>query len=248
MAREWFSSGFFDADMAELLFDAERMREAKAEVSALIRLARLRKGAKVLDAACGTGRHSLEWARKGFAVTGIDITEAYVKEASLLARREKLRQAEFQKGELRDLYRFQAGFDLVINLFTSFGYYHRAAENAEALRQMAAALKPGGMLVMEILPRETLDLIFNEKSWQPTRKGYLLQKRAWVDGGRKMRNDAIWVGKSGERETRSEIFIYAVPELAAMFRRVGLRNVACYRNYRGEPWKQGERLVITGVN
>src|SRR5260221_7463048 len=104
MAREWFSSGFFDADMAELLFDSEKMREAKAEVSALVRLARLKKGASVLDAACGMGRHSLELARKGFAVTGVDITEAYVKEASRLAKREKLKHAEFQKGELRDLY------------------------------------------------------------------------------------------------------------------------------------------------
>jgi ubiquinone/menaquinone biosynthesis C-methylase UbiE len=247
VAREWFSSGFFDADMAELLFDAEKIREAKAETAALIRLARLAKGSAVLDAACGVGRHSMEFARRGFSVTGVDITESYVREAARLAAKAGLKNAQFQKGELRDLFRFQGGFELVINLFTSFGYYQGAADNFEALRQMAAALKPGGTLVMEILPRETLDGIFNEKSWQPTRKGYLLQKRSWVEGGRKLRNEAIWIGSSGERETSSEIFVYSVDELRSMFRRAGLKGIKTFKDYRGHPWKIGERLVITGV-
>jgi SAM-dependent methyltransferase len=245
MAREWFSSGFFDADMSKLLFDAEKLREARREVGQLIRLARLKKGARVLDAACGQGRHSLEFARRGFQATGVDITEAYVREASRLARR--LKNAAFEKGELRDLYRFQGGFDLVINLFTSFGYYQRAADNQESLRQMALALKPGGLLAMEILPRETLDLDFSEKSWDRTSKGFLLQERRWVEGGRKLRNDILWIGKGREREAMSEIFVYSKDELAAMFRRAGLKAVKCYRNYEGRPFQAGQRLVITGV-
>jgi SAM-dependent methyltransferase len=247
MATEWFSSGFFDADMAGLLFSPQMLREARVETSQLIRLAGLKKSAAVLDAACGMGRHSLDFARKGFQVTGVDITAAYVKEAARLARREKLKNVQFQKGELRDLYRFQGSFDLVINLFTSFGYYQGANENQEALQQMAWALKPGGMLVMEILPRETLDEIFNEKSWQVTRRGYLLQRRHWVEGGRKLRNDIIWIGKGTQREAESEIFVYTKDELTAMFRRAGLKHIRSYRNYRGEAWRSGERLVITGV-
>src|SRR5260221_37348 len=112
---------------------------------------------------------------------------------------------------------------------------------------MAGALKKGGMLVMELMPRETLDEIFNEKSWQLTRRGYLLKRRAWGDGGRKLGNDAIRVGKSGERETRSEIFVYSVPELAALFRRAGLRKVRAFGDYRGHAFKSGGRLVMTGV-
>jgi SAM-dependent methyltransferase len=247
MDREWFSSGFFDTDMAELLFDQAKTREAKAETLGLVRLARLKKGACVLDAACGMGRHSLELARRGYAVTGVDITQSYVAEAARLARREGLKHVEFQKGELRDLYRFQNGFDLVINLFTSFGYYHSAAENFEALVQMAQALKTGGTLVMELMPRETLDEIFNDKSWQVTRKGYLLQERTWVEGGRKLRTEAIWLGKGSERETSSEMFVYSVAELASLFRRAGLKRVRTFGNYQGKPFKCGGRLVITGV-
>jgi SAM-dependent methyltransferase len=246
LSREWYSSGFFDTDMAELLFDAEKIREAKAEAALLVRLAGLKRGASVLDAACGTGRHSLALGRLGFRVTGVDITQSYVREASRMARRERLGSVEFQKGELRDLYRFQGGYDLVLNLFTSFGYYHKAAENFEALRQMAQALKKGGTLVMEIMPREVLDERFSDRSWQATRKGYLLQQRLWIDGGRKLRTEAIWVGKGKERETRSEMFVYSVAELASLFRRVGLKKVRTFRNYRGQPWKRGERLVITG--
>jgi SAM-dependent methyltransferase len=138
-------------------------------------------------------------------------------------------------------------FDLVINLFSSFGYYQSAADNFEALRQMASALKPGGMLVMEILPCETLDGIFNEKRWQATRGGYLHQKRSWADGGHKLHNDIVWIGKGREREASSEIFVYTKDELAAMFRRAGLKKVKTYKNYQGAAFKTGERLVIAGV-
>lgn len=247
MAREWFTSGFFDADMSKLLFDPAKLKEAKQEVADLVRLARLRKGAAVLDAACGEGRHSLEFADRGFSVTGVDITEAYLREASRLARKRGLKNAGFEKGELRDLYRFQNSFDLVINLFTSFGYYHRAADNQESLWQMASTLKKGGTLVMEIMPRETLDSFFTERHWEPTRGGYLLQRRHWVDGGRRLRNDILWVGKGKEREAMSEIYVYTKDELSAMFRRVGLKKIRCFRNYHGQPFKTGHRLVITGV-
>jgi SAM-dependent methyltransferase len=247
MPREWFSSGFFDADMSELLFDPAKLREAKREVADIARLAGLKKGAAVLDAACGEGRHSLEFAARGFRVTGVDITEAYVRQAARLAKKRALKNAGFEKGELRDLYRFQGAFDLVLNLFTSFGYYQRATDNQESLWQMASALKRGGVLVMEVMPRETLDGIFTERHWQATRGGFLLQRRRWVDGGRKLRNDLIWIGKGKEREAMSEIFVYTQDELKAMFRRAGLKDIKTYRNYKGQPFKMGHRLVITGV-
>ena len=81
MEREWWSSGFFDMEMAKVLFSAERMKQAKEEVAQLIKMASLKKGQQVLDAACGVGRHSLEFANKGISATGVDISEEYVLEA-----------------------------------------------------------------------------------------------------------------------------------------------------------------------
>ena len=180
MNREWWASGVFDLDMAGVLFDARRMKLAGMEVRGLRRLARLRPGASVLDAACGIGRHSLEFARLGYKVTGVDVTAAYVTEARRLSKQKKMSGVSFELGELRDLYRFQGGFDLVVNLYNSFGYYRTDSDNFEALRQMAAALRPWGCLVMDLSPRETVHSVFKPKDWQAVEGGYLMEKREWT--------------------------------------------------------------------
>ena len=247
MNREWWASGVFDLDMAGVLFDARRMKLAGMEVRGLRRLARLRPGASVLDAACGIGRHSLEFARLGYKVTGVDVTAAYVTEARRLSKQKKMSCVSFELGELRDLYRFQGGFDLVVNLYNSFGYYRTDSDNFEALRQMAAALRPGGCLVMDLSPRETVHSVFKPKDWQAVEGGYLMEKREWTTQGRRLRNEWILALRGRLREIHWDIRLYTVPELKALFRRVGLKDIKTYRDYSGRPWKLGERLVIKGV-
>lgn len=248
MAREWWSAGFFDMEMAQVLFNPERMKQARKEVGKMIKLAKMKKGQRVLDAACGVGRHSLEFARKGFHATGVDISEEYILEARKRLRKERLslENAEFQQGELRDLYRFHGTFDLVVNLFTSFGYYEQAKDNQEALRQMVRSLKKGGYLIMELMPRETLDEYFAERDWHEVEGGYLLYKRQWTAGGRRLRADNIWIQGNRHREFVSEIFVYTRDELKAMFRRAGLSAVKAYGDFSGNPYQAGDRLVMVG--
>src|SRR6185369_11613930 len=123
-------------------------------------------------------------------------------------KRERLK-VRFEQAQLSDLRRYHGRFDLVTNLFTSFGYYASAAQNLNALRQMAACLKPGGQLAMELLPRERLDEIFTPKSWEAVPGGYLLQERRWLSGGQRMGTRAIWVLKSGTRIYDSTVWVYS---------------------------------------
>ena len=247
MAREWWESGVFSADMGRVLFDAKTVAAAAGEVRDLGRLLRLKKGARVLDAACGIGRHSLEFARLGHAVMGVDVTAAYVAEAARSAKREKLKLASFERGELRDLYRFQNSFDLAVNLYNSFGYYRSEKDNFEALKQLSACLRPGGSLVIDLIPAESIRANFQARSWREVEGGYLMEKRAWADSGRRLRNEWILAIKGGFREFRWDLRLYSVAEIKALFRRIGLKQVRGYRDYQGRPWALGQRLVITGV-
>jgi SAM-dependent methyltransferase len=245
MKREWWQSGFFDDAMAQVLFDAEHEKEAKAEVAGLLRSTGLKRGA-VLDAACGTGRHSLALAAKGFDVIGVDSTEAYVKQAQARARKLKL-GAAFETGELRDLARFSGDFDLVLNLFTSFGYYEQAADNFHALTQMAGSLRPGGILAMELMPRESLEAVFQDRDWQRVPEGFLLQERRWLDGGRRLASNAIWVQKGQVRESDSTIFVYSRAEMLALFKRAGLTKIRAFGSYAGTAFHVGDRLLVLGT-
>lgn len=247
MSKDWFRSGFFDDAMGEILFDAASVKAAKEEVQGLLRLAHPQAGATVLDLACGVGRHSLEFARRGYAVTGLDLSEAYIREGIARSRRARLKGLRFEKGELLDLYRFQGEFDLVVNLFTSFGYYASAKDNFESLKQMALALKPGGQLLMELMPRESLELHFVDRHWERSGSAYLLSERRWIQGGRKLRADSLWLGKAARRELASEIFVYGVDELSALFRRAGLKKVRAFGGFKGEVWQPGLRLLLQGV-
>lgn len=246
MKREWWAGGVFDADMAEVNFPPEKIAEAKAEVKGLRSRLGLKPGMAVLDAACGVGRHSLELARQGLLVTGVDYSRDYVKRAQASARRERLKGAAFESGDLRDLWRFHGSFDAVINLYTSFGYYARAKDNLEALRQMAGALKPGGVLALELLPRESLQKIFVAKDWHRTSDGYMMFKREWIHGGRQMRGEVVTVRQGRAHEHVTELWVYTVHELESMLRRVGLERVRIWGGYKGQKWAPGRRLLIAG--
>src|SRR5512138_1360083 len=129
------------------MFDEGRWAEVPAVVSGIEALAGLKPGARVLDACCGPGRHSLELARRGYRVTGLDLTESYLEAARETASAEGL-SIEFLRGDVR-AFRRPGAFALCLNLFTSFGYFKSREEDIGTLRNFRASLAPGGALVLE---------------------------------------------------------------------------------------------------
>jgi SAM-dependent methyltransferase len=240
----WWRRGFFDAAMARVLFDDEKEAEAPLEVRGLLKLTGLRRGA-VLDAACGTGRHSAAFAAKGFKVTGVDVNALYLRQARRRLRSRGLK-ARFLSGELSRLGAFAGGFDLVVNLFTSFGYLSSAAENEASLRQMAACLKPGGSLAVELLPRESLRRFFQPRAMQSVPGGWLIQERRWRPGGKRVATRAIWESGGRRRAFDSEFQTYSRAELLALFKRAGLRGLRAYGGFDGSPFRAGGRLLVLG--
>lgn len=115
--------------------------ESDREVESILRLLRLRPRARILDVPCGYGRHAVELARRGFQVTGVDISPKLLAQAREAARTRGV-AAEFRRGDMRRL-RYRQRFDAVLNLFTSFGYFGDR-EDLEVLKGFRRALRPGG--------------------------------------------------------------------------------------------------------
>ena len=136
---EWFTS-FFDAAYVAQLREEKPPAQTRREVDFLLRALRPAPGARILDVPCGYGRHAAALAGRGFQVVGVDLSRAMIAEARRrFAGRPRL---TFVRGDMRRI-TFDREFDAVVNLYTSFGYF-TPAQNQAVLRRLARALRPGG--------------------------------------------------------------------------------------------------------
>jgi len=243
-AQAPWTAGFFDEAMAGLLFDARKELEAPAETRGLLKLTGREQGS-VLDVACGTGRHSASFAALGLDVTGIDASAMYLKRAKARLK-EAGKRARLVKADLRNLKAFKGRFDLVVNLFTSFGYLSTAAANERSLRQMVACLKPGGWLAVELMPRVSLQRITESETVQRIPGGWLFEQRWFSDDGRFLHTRVTWDLKKARRVQDSVFQTYDKAELADLFKKAGLSRIKAYGDFRGRAFKPGDRLLMMG--
>lgn len=139
--RDWFSSPYYP-----LLYRHRDDREADLFVSHLLTHLNIAPGYRVLDLACGRGRHARILAKAGLEVVGLDLSEASILEAR--AAVEKNDRLEFFVHDMREP--FPCGnFHYVFNLFTSFGYFDGKEENRKILRNIYHSLNPGGRIVLD---------------------------------------------------------------------------------------------------
>ena len=139
--KDWFNSPYYHK-----LYAHRDALEAADFIDKLIEHLQPKKGAKMLDVACGKGRHSMQLAANGFDVTGIDLSKESIA-AALLHESENL---HFYEHDMRLPFWINY-FDIAFNFFTSFGYFKTQREHDNAIRTIATALKPDGIFVMDFL-------------------------------------------------------------------------------------------------
>ena len=140
---EWYQSWFGEAYLE--LYPHRDEAEARRAVALLVREGVVKTGARVLDLACGAGRHAVELAQQGARVTGLDLSAVLLKAAR--ARW----PGPLVRADMRYLPLRSGSFDAVLNLFTSFGYFASDEESEGVLRDVARVLVPGGWFALDFL-------------------------------------------------------------------------------------------------
>lgn len=152
--------------------------ETKGQIDFLIKTLELTGTERILDLACGFGRHSLELARRGFEVVGVDITKVYVEDAIKHAELENL-PARFIHADIREV-DFKDEFDVVLNMADgAVGYLENEAENLKIFDVIAKALRQGGKHVMDIMSADYADTHFPCDLWDMGQNGLTLSKFEW---------------------------------------------------------------------
>lgn len=141
--KEWFDE-WFDSPYYHILYKHRDDTEAQLFMDNLSTFIRIQAQHKIMDLACGKGRHSIYLNQKGFDVVGLDLSKESIQHANQFGN-DRLHFAVHDK---RDVYKVEY-FDYILNMFTSFGYFASEAEHITAIQAAAAGLKKGGKLVID---------------------------------------------------------------------------------------------------
>lgn len=243
---QWYRE-FFDDLYLRLYHWLEDPERVKREVDFIVRTLDLPANASVLDLCCGQGRHSLELARRGYRVTGVDLSEALLYVARQRSEQENL-SVTFIQSDMRDL-TFREEFDAVFNMFTSFGYLENEAEDEKVLERVAAALKVGGRFLLDVFNHDWLVRNFRERDWREMDEGWvLLEDRRFDFLSGRVETEWIAMAKDGARYIRrSSIRAYTAAELRVMLERVGLTPKQLLGDYEGNPygWDSPRLIVVS---
>jgi ubiquinone/menaquinone biosynthesis C-methylase UbiE len=148
--KDWWRD-FFNPIVGEVLF-LPKAQQSEIEVDQVLKQSQAKPPLNVLDLACGVGRHSLVFARRGFNVTGLDYSRPFLREARKAARKagQKIR---FVHGDMKDLKSYFAPneFGLVVSLFNSFGYFGSRRDDFKMLKAIHRVLQPGGAFILNTL-------------------------------------------------------------------------------------------------
>ncbi len=241
---EWFS-GFFDGLYARVLSDAAGDPRASDEARMVKKLLRLRKGQRVLDVPCGKGRLTLPLARMGLAMTGVDLTAAYLRRARRAAKAEGL-DVRLIESDMRDI-AFEAEFDAAFNWLGSFGYFSDA-DNLAFCRRVFRALKPGGRFLIEGINKSWLLAHFSRHHESLHGRVRIATTNRWDAAANRV--SSTWVFTDGKALERHTIVmrIHNGGELRAVLRRAGFTDIRLYpRPPLGPFTRHSRRLIAVAV-
>lgn len=214
---EWWEEMFESPGWQAVQLGWDTVEDADHQVEKVERALRLEPGARVLDVPCGTGRVATRLAARGYMVVGVDRTERFL--ATARARGDGVR---YEQGDMRDL-PFDGGFDGVVCLWGSFGYFDRAGDRAQA-RSAARALVPGGRYLIDVPSLETVLPRFRERSWFEVEDTTVLQETTFVHGTGRVETTWTFL-RAGERsERRTSVRLYGVAELTDLLHEAGFSS------------------------
>ena len=243
--KEWFDDESFWREVYPFVFPEQRFAAADEQMEKALALTKP-AGKSVLDLCCGPGRCSIALRKRGFAVTGVDRTKYLLDKARTNARAARTNIEWIQK-DMRDFVR-EDSFDLVLSMFTSFGYFDDKQEDLLVLRNMLAMLRPGGACLIEVLGKEYLAKIF-----QPTISTLLpdgtivVQRHEIFDDWTRVRNEWLVIRKNRAKRFKFHHTVYSGQELRTLMEHAGFVGVKLYGNLDGDAYgPSAERLVTMG--
>jgi len=234
----WFAN-WFDSPYYHLLYKNRDEKEAQVFIDNLIQYLQIPQGSKLIDIACGKGRHAIYFNKKGMDVVGIDLSSNSIS----YAKEHENSTLQFSAHDMREIYK-RNYFDVVTNLFTSFGYFDDKTDEQEAINAMANNLKIGGILVIDFMNVKKVisNLLFSE---QKTIDGITFNINRKVEGGNIIKDIAITDGIE-KQQFQEKVKMITLADYSEFITNSGLKIIDIFGNYHLEDFDitTSDRLIL----
>lgn len=238
MQRKWFHY-WFNSPYYHILYSQRNDEEAEFLIDNLTAYLKPAMGNRILDIACGRGRHAIYLQKKGFDVTGIDLSEQSIK----YAKQFESKQLHFFVHDMRKL-GYINYYDVALNLFTSFGYFETEKEHISALKSFRKSIKEDGCVVIDYFNTQKIIKHLTHRETK-TVEGIDFHIHKYVSEGKIIKNiDFEHKAKHFAFEERVQAFSKA--DFEKMLEKSGLKIVATFGSYSLQEYDetQSDRLIL----
>lgn len=235
--EKWYAS-WFDTPYYHTLYKDRDYTEAQAFMDNLTNYLNLPESGKILDLACGKGRHSIYLNTLGFDVTGIDLSEQSILHA-------KKFENESLKFEVHDMTKpYPETFDAVFNLFTSFGYFETEECDLHTIKSIKEELNPFGFGVIDFMNSEyVIDNLVPEDTKSVDGIDFLLQRR--VENGYIIK-DISFTADGENFKFQERVKAFTLKDFETLFDKAGVHLLDVFGNYKLQRYdsKTSPRMIM----
>jgi len=219
-------------------------RNTKKQVEFIINQTNVDLGSNVLDMCCGYGRHSIELAKRGYSVVGVDYSDELLNKAKLKADKEELSNIEFIQHDIRD-YNVVNKYKLTINMFVSLGYFNDNQDNEKAIKVLCDSVCEGGFLFLELY--NYYKMYDNHESEMRYPGGnIIITKRSfdYVLNRTHIKRIVKNNNKNYEKEYDMEIKVYTLDEIVKLCEKNNMTVYKCFGDYNGNPFDENSESML----
>lgn len=230
--RNWFDKNYLK------LYQHRDYSDAETQVQLIIHTLNLNKTSSILDLGCGEGRYTYLLNKRGFCVYGLDLSENLIREGKKIYV-----NLNTIVGDMRAI---PGKFNVILSLFTSFGYFEDEKENQKVLNSVSLSLHKDGWFWLDFF-----NPLFIKKNLVPetvseVSPGCQVIEKRRISFNRIIK-DITFIQKKGKKYYQESVRLYSRIELESMLKEAGIIPMGCFGNYRGDSWSDDqERTIIFG--
>jgi SAM-dependent methyltransferase len=234
---KWFQS-WFDTPYYHTLYENRDYKEAEVFIKNIVKYLNLDTEDSILDLACGKGRHSIFLNSLGYNVTGLDLSVNSIE----TAKKKESSSLHFDVHDMRKIYGTQ--FEVVLNLFTSFGYFEEKSDDLKVINNIKSSLKQNGIGVIDFMNTPVvIDNLIDQNSYESNGMTFKL-KRSYSEGFITKNIEVIDSNKT--HYFNEKVRAYSFQDFETMLSNVGLHLLDCFGDYNLNPFniKTSRRLIL----